>query len=466
MSDTIKNVRLKDKTGNILHPEITVDTELNSTSENPVQNKVINAKLDEVFQSVSNGKSLLETAITDKGSSVSKAGNVATFEELKTGIAGISTGTGLNIFAQTEEPTTKTGLWFKTSNEYQDVLEENSAAFTKMKDAPCDISSSGKIASVDNNIYIYGGGGYSNKKIAYKYDTTTDTYTKLTDIPYEFDTSGGVVISVGNNIYIYGSGDYSNIKIAYKYDTTTDTYTKLTDTLANTYNTSLAKVNTDIYFMGGSAGDENIKTAYKYDTTTDTYTKLTDIPYEFVYGTALSIDDNIYMVGGYNYPNYYNFIYKYDIAESTYTKISDNMPCNCAYNMAIALNGNIYIFENKGFRVYKYDIINNTYTQLTNSPYTLNENGITSVNNNIYLLGGYTARNSNVKMELLQSLKNNSIIFLEPNNPYVYNAKLINTGYDGIDIKKFFNVIMTDENGNNANVEVYIGNGTEWTKIS
>ena len=40
MSDTIKNVRLKDRTGNILHPEITVDAELNSTSENPVQNKV------------------------------------------------------------------------------------------------------------------------------------------------------------------------------------------------------------------------------------------------------------------------------------------------------------------------------------------------------------------------------------------------------------------------------------------
>ena len=85
-----------DEKGNLTYNEvvvggssITVDAELNSTSENPVQNKVINAKLDEVFQSVSNGKSLLETAITDKGSSVSKAGNAATFEELKTGIDNI-----------------------------------------------------------------------------------------------------------------------------------------------------------------------------------------------------------------------------------------------------------------------------------------------------------------------------------------------------------------------------------------
>ena len=46
---------------------IEVDSELSETSENPVQNKVITAKLNEVFQSVSNGKSLIASAITDKG---------------------------------------------------------------------------------------------------------------------------------------------------------------------------------------------------------------------------------------------------------------------------------------------------------------------------------------------------------------------------------------------------------------
>lgn len=45
----------------------------------------------ELFQSVSSGKTLLETAITDKGGTVSKVGSVATFEELKAGIEGITT---------------------------------------------------------------------------------------------------------------------------------------------------------------------------------------------------------------------------------------------------------------------------------------------------------------------------------------------------------------------------------------
>lgn len=46
---------------------ITIDSELSLDSTNPVQNKVITAKLDEVFQSVSDGKSKVAAAITDKG---------------------------------------------------------------------------------------------------------------------------------------------------------------------------------------------------------------------------------------------------------------------------------------------------------------------------------------------------------------------------------------------------------------
>ena len=197
MSDTIKNVRLKDRTGNILHPEITVDaelnstsenpvqnkvvkaaldaaynptnkedlnkighdekgnltynevvvggssitvdTELNSTSENPVQNKVINAKLDEVFQSVSNGKTRIETAITDMGGTVSKAGDVAKIGELISGLATVASAQA-NIFVQETEPETKNGLWLKTSNTYYDIVNisgtENSVTYTKMTNIP------------------------------------------------------------------------------------------------------------------------------------------------------------------------------------------------------------------------------------------------------------------------------------------------------------------------------------------
>lgn len=58
---------------------ITVDSELSETSENPVQNKVITARLEEVFQSVSNGKKLIASALTDKGFNITSD---ATFSEM------------------------------------------------------------------------------------------------------------------------------------------------------------------------------------------------------------------------------------------------------------------------------------------------------------------------------------------------------------------------------------------------
>lgn len=48
------------------------------------------------FQSVVDGKKLVETAITDKGGTVSKAGTTATFEELKNGVDTIKIGAGVN----------------------------------------------------------------------------------------------------------------------------------------------------------------------------------------------------------------------------------------------------------------------------------------------------------------------------------------------------------------------------------
>ena len=187
MSDTIKNVRLKDKDGNILHPEITVDNELNSTSENPIQNKVINAKLDEVFQSVSNGKSLLETAITDMGGTVSKSGEVATFEELFSGMGTISNNSPtMNIFTQLTEPETKYGLWIKSNEPYTNIINKNqSTEPIKLTDIPYNYNNCIPVY-YNNDIYLFGTNTDGSKRNAYKFNIVTQTYTKLTYIPFDF----------------------------------------------------------------------------------------------------------------------------------------------------------------------------------------------------------------------------------------------------------------------------------------
>lgn len=70
-----------------------VDTELSGESENPIQNKIIKQRLDEVFTSVSSGKQLVASAITDKGVSTE---DDATFQVMANNINDIATGNTSN----------------------------------------------------------------------------------------------------------------------------------------------------------------------------------------------------------------------------------------------------------------------------------------------------------------------------------------------------------------------------------
>lgn len=65
-----------------------IDKELDINSENPVENKVISSKLEEldnelidIKKSVSDGKTLVATAITDKGVATSPTDSFATMAE-------------------------------------------------------------------------------------------------------------------------------------------------------------------------------------------------------------------------------------------------------------------------------------------------------------------------------------------------------------------------------------------------
>ena len=460
-----------DEKGNLTYNEvvvggnsITVDSELSDTSENPVQNKVINAKLDEVFQSVSNGKNLLETAITDMGGTVSKAGDIATYNEIKKGLSTLSL-TQANLFVQENEPETKYGLWLKTSNSYDDIIDIKSSGdtitYTKMTNIPYSFKS-GSAVAIGNDIYILGGSD-NIRKYNYKYDTTTDTYTQMTNIPYEF--YNGSATSIGTDIYILGSDLYntSYAKNNYKYDTLTDTYTRRAYIPYNFSYGSSVSIGTDIYLLGGSAYK---KYNYKYDTTTNTYTKMTDIPYDFSSGSAVAIGSDIYLLG-------WTSDGKYDTTTNTYTKMTD-IPYTFNQGSATSIGTDIYILGS-GYNTnsvypytkynYKYNILSDTYIKMTDLPYGFYKGNIATVNNKIYMLGGEVSLNYNYRIDFT-ILDKNSIIFLNADMPIKHKTKMFNTPYGVLNYINFDSVIMTDENGNNANVEVYIGNGTEWTKIS
>ena len=60
----------------------------------------------------------------------------------------------------------------------------------------------GSAVAIGTDIYLFGSNNSSYGKYAYKYDTLTNTYTQLTNIPYNFYS--GAAVSVGTNIYLLG----------------------------------------------------------------------------------------------------------------------------------------------------------------------------------------------------------------------------------------------------------------------
>ena len=73
---------------NLLAGSAAVDNKLNKDSSNPVQNKIITTKINELEKSfaeakksVSDGKTLVATAITDKGVATSQTDTFATMAE-------------------------------------------------------------------------------------------------------------------------------------------------------------------------------------------------------------------------------------------------------------------------------------------------------------------------------------------------------------------------------------------------
>lgn len=104
---------------------ITIDSALSETSTNPVQNKVVTAKLTEVFQSVSNGKSLIASAITDKGIATEAD---ATFQVMATNIGKISVGGS----AETSNPLSMIGNYnFQSKIVLADELSADNITITK-----------------------------------------------------------------------------------------------------------------------------------------------------------------------------------------------------------------------------------------------------------------------------------------------------------------------------------------------
>lgn len=384
-----------------------------------------------------------------------------------------------NIFVQENEPTIKKGIWLQTNKELEHIYGDDDifiagewkpdGSYTKLPYA----FNYGNAVSIGTNIYLFGGG--NNNNYTYKYDTLTDTYTRLADKNF----NNGSAVAVGENIYVFGGNNAS------RYNPSTDTYIQLTNPPYSIGYGSIATVGTDIYLFGGNSGGSaptyGNNYAYKYDTLNDTYTQLANIPYNFRNGSATSVGTDIYLFGGYSsaspHPGVdYNYTYKYNTLTDTYTRLT-NIPSPFYGGSVVNVGNNIYLFGSGDTNsvsddvsysrhAYKYDILNNSYTRLTNIPYIFNYHDFgVLVGTNIFL---FTSSYAQVYVLESSTYENNSVVLAQ--------GRYYQSGY-GIELynDELFLMPMlyafadawfyTTEDGIITDIPTYYGDGTEWIKF-
>ena len=375
---------------------VNIDSEISAVSANPVQNKAVAAKFEEVFQSVSNGKEMIASAITDKGVYTE---NDATFETMATNISQLKTGgNNFNIYYGDTAPEDKSKLWINHDAPSSYLITNKvttSEAFDTDYDTVFPESRYGMgMATVGKKIYMFGG--YSNTQrvaldeIGY-FDTETDTYTKLdvtlsatassviaeakgTDIyvltsnnTYKFDTLTNTITNlkvgislynqahaiVGDIIYLFGGEDSSVFRgYIYTFNTLTNTYTKLDVSLGKAISCmSACAIEDIIYIFGGDAerttSYEQSDVVYMFDTKTNSLNKLNiTLPQATQNIGVVVIENYVYLFGGYSNVKVVNTIYKFNPFTETFTLLDSVLPIAISSKVpAIAVGDTVYIIS-------------------------------------------------------------------------------------------------------------------------
>lgn len=141
--------------------------------------------------------------------------------------------------------------------------------------------------------YLYAFGGSYDVKYryqAYKYSIKDGTWTQLTNIATQF--FAGQAVANGTDIYLFYGTD------AYKFDTLTETYTTLANIPYTYKDAGAIYANGGIYLMGCSTA-EAINDIYRYDIASNTYTKVNELIQDFRLGTVIEYEGVFYLFGGH-----------------------------------------------------------------------------------------------------------------------------------------------------------------------
>lgn len=315
----------------------------------------LNSEVDSLKLSVSNGKQLIASAITDKNISTS---NTDSFQTMADNIKQIKTGINVKID--------------NTSVDYDfdlKLLREEWVSVSTMS----QLFHNGRAVIYNNEIHTLGG--YYSKG-HYKYDGSS--WTEVSTLPYDFGNICAVVLN--NEIHIMGGADYIR---HYKFDG--ESWTEVSTLPYNFYGGEAVIYNNEIHILGGGGG--NLK-HYKYNGSS--WIEVSTLPYGFYYGCAVVSNNEIHIIGS-SISGHYRSHYKYNGSSWTEASI---LPYDSNGARAIALNNEIHILgsNNSSYNTSHYKNNGNSWSYVKALPYTFYNGCIVALNNAIHILGsGYSS---------------------------------------------------------------------------
>lgn len=188
---------------------------------------------------------------------------------------------------------------------------------------------------IGHKVYIIAGstGGPPYLSDVWVYDAHQNSWKQLNNFP-ESNVEGAVAFSIGKHGYagngFNNPGCYSTM---YEYDTASDTWTKITP-IPYAYGISDNSVNCTIgskgyIFNGGDCSTPGIQTGWVYDTNTKGWCAFTDLGKSKIstaFTTAFVINNHIYMGTGYD-TNYHNLGDFLEYTPNSKFTVSDTVSC-------------------------------------------------------------------------------------------------------------------------------------------
>ena len=238
---------------------------------------------------------------------------------------------------------------------------------------------------------IYCIGGYGTTTATRVYDTKTNSWATLANVPTGIYGHGSTII--GDKIYCIGG--YNKIAKNQVYNISNNKWSTLADmTTARMYHSTDA-VGTNIYCIGGNGSTTYLKTNECYDTITNTWSsKATMTVAKYGHGSAV-IGTNIYCIGGYT-GSFVKTNYCYDTTTNTWTT-KTAVTAVRRYISCVTVDDKIYAMCGQSASStyqktnYCYDPITDTWTTMTACVGTASYGkGAAAVNGMIFLFGGYS----------------------------------------------------------------------------